>query len=166
MATAAATTWQPPPGRNHSAASQPLWPDEAAAARARQRLGELPPLVFAGEARALREALAGVAEGRAIVLQAGDCAESFGDFSAISIRNRLKILLQMSAVLTFGATLPVVKVGRIAGQFAKARTSPTETLDGVEVPSFAGHMVHGDAATAAARVPEPDRMVQAYHQSA
>jgi 3-deoxy-7-phosphoheptulonate synthase len=166
MATAAATTWQPSSWREHPAAYQPAWPDEADATRARQRLAELPPLVFAGEARALREALARVAEGRAIVLQAGDCAESFGDFSAISIRNRLKILLQMSAVLTFGATLPVVKIGRIAGQFAKARTSPTETLGGLELPSFAGHMVHGSEASVEARVPDPDRMVQAYHQSA
>ena len=166
MATAAATTWQPSSWRDHPAAYQAAWPDEAAAERARTRLTELPPLVFAGEARALRESLATVAEGRALVLQAGDCAESFGDFSAISIRNRLKILLQMSAVLTFGATLPVVKIGRIAGQFAKARTSPTEEVDGVELPSFAGHMVHGDAASLEARVPDPDRMVQAYHQSA
>jgi 3-deoxy-7-phosphoheptulonate synthase len=166
MATAAATTWQPASWREHPSAYQPAWPDEAAAEQARKRLAELPPLVFAGEARQLRDSLATVAEGRAIVLQAGDCAESFGDFSAISIRNRLKILLQMSAVLTFGATLPVVKIGRIAGQFAKARTSPTEDVDGVELPSFAGHMVHGDEATPEARIPDPDRMVQAYHQSA
>jgi 3-deoxy-7-phosphoheptulonate synthase len=166
MATAAATTWQPSSWREHASAYQPAWPDEGAAEQARKRLAELPPLVFAGEARQLRDSLATVAEGRALVLQAGDCAESFGDFSAISIRNRLKILLQMSAVLTFGATLPVVKIGRIAGQFAKARTSPTEDVDGIELPSFAGHMVHGDEATPEARVPDPDRMVQAYHQSA
>ena len=100
----------------------------------RERLRQLPPLVFAGEARALRRALGEVAEGRAFLLQAGDCAESFRDVSAVAIRERLKVLLQMSAVLTYGATLPVVKVGRIAGQFAKPRTAATERVDGVELP--------------------------------
>jgi 3-deoxy-7-phosphoheptulonate synthase len=166
MATAAETAWAPSSWRGRHAAHQPQWPDEARAESVRARLLSIPPLVFAGEARALTEALAHVAEGRALLLQAGDCAESFGDFSAIAIRNRLKILLQMSAVLTFGATLPIVKVGRIAGQFAKARTSATETLDGVELPSFAGHMVHDDLPTVEARVPDPERMLQAYHQSA
>jgi 3-deoxy-7-phosphoheptulonate synthase len=166
MATAAETAWAPSSWRERHAAHQPQWPDEARAESVRSRLRSIPPLVFAGEARALTETLAHVSEGRALLLQAGDCAESFGDFSAIAIRNRLKILLQMSAVLTFGATLPIVKVGRIAGQFAKARTSPTETLDGVEVPSFAGHMVHDDLPTLEARVPDPERMLQAYHQSA
>jgi 3-deoxy-7-phosphoheptulonate synthase len=166
MATAAETAWAPSSWRGRHAAHQPQWPDEARAEGVRARLLSIPPLVFAGEARLLTESLGHVAEGRALLLQAGDCAESFSDFSAIAIRNRLKILLQMSAVLTFGATLPIVKVGRIAGQFAKARTSPTETLDGVELPSFAGHMVHDDLPTVEARVPDPERMLQAYHQSA
>jgi 3-deoxy-7-phosphoheptulonate synthase len=166
MATAAETTWAPSSWRERPAAHQPQWPDDARADAVRTRLASMPPLVFAGEARALTETLGHVAEGRALVLQAGDCAESFGDFSAIAIRNRLKILLQMSAVLTFGATLPIVKVGRIAGQFAKARTSPTETIGDVELPSFAGHMVMDDAPSAEARVPDPERMLQAYHQSA
>jgi 3-deoxy-7-phosphoheptulonate synthase len=166
MATAAPTTWTPSSWREYPAAYQPRWPDEERAETARARLAAMPPLVFAGEARALRDSLAEVAGGRAFLLQAGDCAESFADFSAIAIRNRLKILLQMSAVLTFGVTLPVVKVGRIAGQFAKARTSPMETIGGVELPSFAGHMVHDDAPTLDARVPDPERMLQAYHQSA
>jgi 3-deoxy-7-phosphoheptulonate synthase len=166
MATAAQTTRAPSSWRERPAAHQPQWPDEARAEAVRARLASMPPLVFAGEARALTESLAHVAEGRALVLQAGDCAESFDDFSAIAIRNRLKILLQMSAVLTFGATLPIVKVGRIAGQFAKARTSPTETIGDVELPSFLGHMVMDDAPSAAARVPDPERMLQAYHQSA
>jgi 3-deoxy-7-phosphoheptulonate synthase len=166
MATAAPSTWAPSSWREIPAAHQPPWPDEARAESARARLAAMPPLVFAGEARALTESLAAVAEGRAFLLQAGDCAESFADFSAIAIRNRLKILLQMSAVLTFGATLPVVKVGRIAGQFAKARTAPTETVGDVEVPSFAGHMVHDDLPTLEARVADPERMLQAYHQSA
>ena len=109
---------------------------------------------------------ASVAAGRAFLLQAGDCAESFQDFSAVTIREKLKILLQMAAVLTYGATLPIVKVGRVAGQFVKPRTSPTEVVDGVELPSFRGHMVHDDAPTAEARHPDPARMVRGYHQSA
>ena len=125
----------------------------------------MPPLVFAGEARQLRTALAEVAAGRAFLLQAGDCAESFNDVSAIHIREKLKILLQMAAVLTYGATLPVVKVGRIAGQYAKARTSPTETVGDGEIPSFRGHMIHDDAPTAEARIPDPERMVEAYYHA-
>ena len=148
------------------AGHQPEWPDGDAAEAARSRLQAMPPLVFAGEARQLQASLAEVAAGRAFLLQAGDCAESFHDFSAITIREKLKIMLQMSAVMIYGSTTPVVKVGRIAGQFAKARTSPTETLDGVELPSFRGHMVHDDTPTAEARVPDPERMIQAYHQAA
>ena len=115
------TTWAPSSWRSQRAYHQPAWPDAARAADAVERLRKLPPLVFAGEARKLRASLAEVAAGRAFVLQAGDCAESFNDFSAVTIREKLKILLQMAAVLTYGATLPVVKVGRIAGQFAKPR---------------------------------------------
>jgi 3-deoxy-7-phosphoheptulonate synthase len=166
MATATRTDWTPSSWRELTALHQPAWPEEGAADRARARLAAMPPLVFAGEARALTESLGAVAEGRAFLLQAGDCAESFNDFSAPAIRNRLKILLQMSAVLTFGATLPVVKLGRMAGQFGKPRTSPTELVDGVEMPSFAGHIVHDHAPTPEARTPDPDRLVQAYHQSA
>ena len=152
--------------RSLRALHQPEWPDEARAEAARARLAALPPLVFAGEARQLLDALAKVADGRAFVLQAGDCAESFHEFSAPLIRDKLKILLQMAVVLTYGATLPVVKVGRIAGQFAKARTSPIESVGGVELQSFRGHMIHDETPTAEARVPEPERMLQAYHQSA
>jgi 3-deoxy-7-phosphoheptulonate synthase len=160
------STWSPSSWRSHPALHQPEWPDAAEADTALARLKSLPPLVFAGESRLLRESLAEVAAGRAFLLQAGDCAESFHDFSAVSIREKLKIMLQMSAVLTYGATLPLVKVGRIAGQFAKARSSPTETVGDLEFLSFSGHMVHGDEPTPAARVPDPDRMVQSYHQSA
>jgi 3-deoxy-7-phosphoheptulonate synthase len=163
---AEADTWSPASWRAYSALQQPDWPDEAGLAAATERLKELPPLVFAGEARDLTGALAGVAEGRAFLLQAGDCAESFADFSAITIREKLKIILQMAAVMTYAGTLPVVKLGRIAGQFAKPRSAPTETIEGVELPAFRGHMVHDDAPTAAARVPDPERLVQAYHQSA
>jgi 3-deoxy-7-phosphoheptulonate synthase len=159
-------TWSPSSWRYLPALHQPDWPDPAAVERASERLRSLPPLVFAGEARALRAALAEVAAGRAFLLQAGDCAESFHEFSAIQIREKLKIILQMSAVLTYAAALPIVRVGRIAGQFAKARTSPVERVGDVELPSFCGHMVNSEVPTAEARVPDPDRMVQAYHQSA
>ncbi len=160
------STWSPSSWRERRALHQPDWPDPERADAVRQRLAKMPPLVFAGEARALRDALAGVVAGRAFVLQAGDCAESFHDFSAITIREKLKILLQMSAVLTYAATLPIVKVGRIAGQFAKARSAPTEEVNGVELPSFRGHMINGEAPHPEARVPDPDRMEQAYYQAA
>jgi 3-deoxy-7-phosphoheptulonate synthase len=168
MARVAATPvdWSPASWRALPAPQQPEWPSEEHAETIRARLRGLPPLVFAGEARALRDALAQAAVGRAFLLQAGDCAESFGDFSAITIREKLKIMLQMAAVLTYGATLPVVKVGRIAGQFAKPRSSPTEVVDGIELPAFRGHMIHDDAPTRDARLPDPERMLQAYHQSA
>jgi 3-deoxy-7-phosphoheptulonate synthase len=157
--------WTPSSWRAHTALQQPDWPDPAAADSVRERLGQLPPLVFAGEARALRRALGEAGEGRAFLLQAGDCAESFRNVSAIAIRERLKVLLQMSAVLTYGATLPVVKVGRIAGQFTKPRTALTEVLGGVELPTFRGHAIHSDEPTAEARVPDPERMLQAYYQA-
>ena len=157
--------WSPSSWRSLPALQQPDWPDAAAVEAVRERLGQLPPLVFAGEARALSRALGEAAEGRAFLLQAGDCAESFRHVSAVAIRERLKVLLQMSAVLTYGATLPVVKVGRIAGQFTKPRTAPTELVDGLELPSFRGHAVHSDEPTAAARVADPERMVQAYYQA-
>ena len=115
------SVWSPSSWRSYPALHQPEWPSEERAEAAREKLATVPPLVFAGEARQLRSALAEVAAGRAFLLQAGDCAESFNDVSAIHIREKLKILLQMAAVLTYGATLPVVKVGRIAGQYAKAR---------------------------------------------
>jgi 3-deoxy-7-phosphoheptulonate synthase len=160
------STWSPSSWRAHPALQQPEWPDAERADAARARLAAIPPLVFAGEARQLRAALAEVGAGRAFLLQAGDCAESFHDVSAVGIREKLRILLQMAAVLTYGATLPVVKVGRIAGQFVKPRSSPTELVNDLELPSFRGHMVHDDAPTLEARVPDPDRMVQGYHQCA
>ncbi len=163
---APASTWSPSSWRALPAAQQPEWPDPEHAREMRERLLGLPPLVFAGEARNLQAALAEVAAGRGFLLQAGDCAESFDDFSAVSIREKLKIMLQMAAVLTYGAMLPVVKVGRIAGQFVKPRSSPVEVVDGLELPSFRGHMVHDDAPTLEARTPDPERMVQGYHQSA
>jgi 3-deoxy-7-phosphoheptulonate synthase len=145
---------------------QPEWPDAAALTAAMERLRGLPPLVFAGEARALLAALGEVCEGRAFLLQAGECVESFRDVSAPAIRERLKVLLQMSAVLTYGAMLPVVKVGRLAGQFAKPRSEPTEVVNGVEIPSFRGHVVHSDEPTPEARTPDPERLIQGYYQAA
>src|SRR5205814_6622657 len=129
-------------------------------------LREVPPLVFAGEARSLTDALAAVSEQRGFVLQAGDCAESFDAFSANAIRDKLKIILQMAVVLTYGSGVPTVKIGRIAGQFAKPRSAPTETRDGVALPSFRGDMVNDFEFDATARRPDPSRLVRAYHQSA
>ena len=162
----AGSTWSPPSWRAYEARQQPEWPNPERVEAARERLAAMPPLVFAGEARSLRDALADVADRRAFLLQAGDCVESFGEFSAIAIREKLKIMLQMAAVLTYGATLPVVKVGRIAGQFVKPRSSPTERVGDEELPSFRGHMVNGEAPTPDARRPDPDRMLQCYHQAA
>jgi 3-deoxy-7-phosphoheptulonate synthase len=160
------STWTPSSWRELRVSQQPEWPSTEQAEAVRARLAKLPPLVFAGEARALKGSLAQVVEGRAFVLQAGDCAESFHDFSAITIREKLKILLQMAAVLTYGATLPVVKIGRIAGQFVKPRSKPTELVGAEEIPAFRGHMIHDDAPTAEARTPDPQRMLDGYHQAA
>lgn len=126
----------------------------------------MPPLVFAGEARELKARLAQVAEGKAILLQAGDCAESFDGFHADAIREKLRVILQMAVVLTYSAGVPAVKVGRIAGQFAKPRSKPTETIDGTELPSFLGHMVNDLPFSEGDRRPDPTRLVQAYNQSA
>jgi 3-deoxy-7-phosphoheptulonate synthase len=158
--------WSPDSWRAFPAQQQPEWPDADALESALATLRAVPPLVFAGEARSLTEALAGVTEGRGFVLQAGDCAESFDAFSANAIRDKLKVILQMAVVLTYGTGVPTIKIGRIAGQFAKPRSAPTETRDGVELPSFRGDMVNDFAFDAAARRPDPDRLVQAYHQAA
>jgi len=158
--------WSPQRWRDRHAAQQPVWPDEDELERVQKNLAALPPLVFAGEARRLVGSLAEVAGGRAFLLQAGDCAESFAEFSADTIRDKLKVILQMATVLTYGAGVPVVKVGRIAGQFAKPRTASTEKVGDLELDVFRGHMVNDDAPDAAARVPDPHRLVAAYHQSA
>ena len=130
------------------------------------QLAKYPPLVFAGEARRLRSHLAEVAAGRAFLLQGGDCAESFSEFSADNIRDTFKVMLQMAVVLTWGAQLPVVKVGRMAGQFAKPRSAPTEVVDGVELPSYRGDIINGFDFTPDARIPDPQRMLAAYTQAA
>jgi 3-deoxy-7-phosphoheptulonate synthase len=138
----------------------------AAVDAALKQVAGYPPLVFAGEARSLQAALAQVAAGNAFLLQAGDCAESFEEFSANNIREKLRVILQMAIVLTYSMGVPVVKVGRMAGQFAKPRSSDTEKVGSLEIPSFRGHIVNDASPTAAARMPNPERLVQAYHQSA
>ena len=155
------TSWQSLP-----AAQQPEWPDTAALDRALKQIESYPPLVFAGEARTLMASLGQVANGNAFLLQAGDCAESFEEFTAVNIREKLRVILQMAVVLTYSMGVPVVKVGRIAGQFAKPRSSNTETVGGRELLSFRGHMVNDPSPHEDARRPNPERLVQAYHQSA
>ncbi len=159
-------TWTPSSWTTRPAGQQPTWPDPAALDRSLKTIASYPPLVFAGEARSLQASLAQVAAGDAFLLQAGDCAESFEDFSADNIREKLRVILQMAVVLTYSLSVPVVKVGRIAGQFAKPRSSDTERVGDVDLPSFRGHIVNGASFDPAARVPDPERLVQAYHQSA
>lgn len=158
------TTWSPSSWREKIASQQPDWAPaelEVALAEIRRML----PLVFAGEARALTESLAQAAEGKAFVLQAGDCAESFNAFSPDLIRDQLKVILQMAVVMTYAGGLPVVKIGRIAGQFAKPRSSPHEKIDGLELPSFRGHSVNGPEFDAESRRADPKRLIRAYHQA-
>ncbi len=161
-----AHAWQPTTWRERPIAQAPTYPDAAALAATEARLSGYPPLVFAGEARRLSASLAMAAEGRAFVLQGGDCAESFADFNANSVRDTFRVLLQMAVVLTFGATVPVVKIGRMAGQFAKPRSSGLELVDGVSLPSYRGDIINGPDFTEAARVADPARMETAYFQSA
>ena len=163
---AVTTEWSPSSWRSLDVVQQPDWTDLGALDDVVKRLRSMPPLVFAGEARSLTADLAKVANGEAFLLQAGDCAESFDAFSADSIRDKLKVILQMAVVLMYSSGVPVVKVGRIAGQFAKPRSSGTETIDGVELPSFRGHMVNDIDFTANARAADPERLITAYQQSA
>ncbi len=171
MTTAAAEhpqglAWSPTSWRARPVMQAPTYPDAAQLARTEERLQSYPPLVFAGEARRLRTALAQAAEGRAFVLQGGDCAESFAEFSANHIRDTFRVLLQMAVVLTFGASLPVVKIGRMAGQFAKPRSADAETRGSETLPSYRGDIINGPEFTSAARVPDPGRMEFGYFQSA
>ena len=158
--------WSPDSWRNKPIVQVPEYPDTDALESAEQKLRAYPPLVFAGEARNLRAQLAEVADGKAFLLQGGDCAESFAEFHANNIRDTFRVLLQMAVVLTFASGKPVVKVGRLAGQFAKPRSSDTEELNGTSLPSYRGDMVNDMAFTAAGRAPDPERMVQVYNQSA
>jgi 3-deoxy-7-phosphoheptulonate synthase len=148
------------------AAQQPSWPDARALDDAVTRLRRVPPLVFAGECDDLTAKLAAVARGEAFLLQGGDCAETFDGVTADNVRNKLRVLLQMAVVLTYAASVPVVKLGRIAGQYAKPRSSDDETRDGVTLPAYRGDAVNGFDFTEAARVPDPQRLVDVYNSSA
>ena len=158
--------WSPDSWRRCPAQQLPAYPDRDALAAVEARLRAFPPLVFAGEARRLQGALAQVTEGRAFLLQGGDCAESFREFNANNLRDTFRVLLQMAVVLTFGAACPVVKVGRLAGQFAKPRSSDLETVGGVSLPSYRGDIVNDLAFEPDSRMPDPNRMLTAYSQAA
>ncbi len=161
-----ATSWSKAGWRAKPRVQMPDYPDQSALQSVEAQLAKYPPLVFAGEARRLKSQLALAADGRAFLLQGGDCAESFAEFSADNIRDTFRVMLQMAVVLTYGAKVPVIKVGRMAGQFAKPRSAPTEVIGGVEYPSYRGDIINGFEATTAARIPDPARMLQAYTQAA
>jgi len=158
--------WSPSSWSEREALQQPRWPDFSALEASLKHVATMPPLIFAEEARSLQNELAKVAAGNAFLLQAGDCAESFEEFSADNIREKLRVILQMAIVLTYSVGVPTVKVGRMAGQFAKPRSADMETVGDLEIPSFRGHIVNDPTSTEAARMPDPERLVQAYHQSA
>lgn len=158
--------WTPKSWRDFKIKQQPTYPDKSALQAVEKELNAYPPLVFAGEAQNLKNRLADVVEGRAFLLQGGDCAESFNQFNAINIRDMFKVIIQMSAILTFAGGVPVVKIGRLAGQFAKPRSNDTESVNGVELPIYRGDIINGIESTKEARIPNPNRMIQAYNQSA
>lgn len=160
------TRWSPDSWRGKPIQQVPVYPDAELLRQTEERLASFPPLVFAGEARKLKRALGNVAEGNGFLLQGGDCAESFAEHGGDNIRDFFRVFLQMAIVLTFGGAQPVVKIGRIAGQFAKPRSSPTETKDGLELPSYRGDIVNGIGFDEKSRVPDPQRQVMAYRQSA
>lgn len=158
--------WNIDSWRNFPVKHQPTYGDANVLKNTEERLKSLPPLVFAGEARTLKEKLASVSEGKAFLLQGGDCAESFAEFNADNLRDTFRLILQMAAVLTYGASLPIVKVGRLAGQFAKPRSEATENRDGIELPSYLGDIINGIEFTKEQRAPDPERMIKAYSQAA
>ncbi|ANG62106.1 3-deoxy-7-phosphoheptulonate synthase [Marinobacterium aestuarii] len=157
--------WSPSSWREKPIVQQPTYTDPRAVSAVEAELNALPPLVFAGEIRSLHAQLANVAEGRAFLLQGGDCAESFSEFNANKIRDTFQLLLQMAVVLTFAGSCPVVKIGRMAGQFAKPRSTDMETRGGIELPSYRGDIINDIEFTAEARIPDPQRLLRAYHQS-
>src|SRR3546814_820448 len=161
-----ATRWTPESWRSKPAKQMPAYPDQARLAEVEAQLAKYPPLVFAGEARSLKAHLAKVAAGEAFLLQGGDCAEAFTDFQADKIRDTFRVMLQMAVVLMFGSAMPVVKVGRMAGQFAKPRSSDIETIDGVELPVYRGDIINGFEFDAGVRTPDAERLLRAYNQSA
>ncbi|EAL5723017.1 3-deoxy-7-phosphoheptulonate synthase class II [Campylobacter jejuni] len=158
--------WTKNSWKNYPIKQQPIYPDQEEMNRVLARLEKLPPLVFAGEVRNLQKSLARVCKKEAFLLQGGDCAESFENFGAVNIRDMFKILLQMAIVLTFAGGCPVVKIGRIAGQFAKPRSSDFEELNGISLPSYRGDIINGFEFSEQARIPDPYRMLEAYYQSA
>jgi 3-deoxy-7-phosphoheptulonate synthase len=160
------SSWSPSSWRTKPAKQLPSYDDAAGLADAEKELSRMPPLVFAGEARTLKAQLADAAQGKAFVLQGGDCAESFAEFGANKIRDTFRAMLQMSVVMTFSGSMPVIKMGRMAGQFAKPRSEDTETKNGVTLPTYRGDIVNGFDFTPEARVPDPSRMLRAYNQSA
>ena len=159
-------TWQPDSWRQHPILQVPDYPDRHHLVEVEHILSQKPPLVFAGEVQNLRQQLGKVADGQGFLLQGGDCAESFAEFSADVIRDSFKVFLQMAVILTFGASMPVVKIGRMAGQFAKPRSSPMEVIEGVELPSYRGDMINAIEFDKATRQPDPDRLLRVYEQSA
>ena len=160
------STWSPTSWREKPILQQPTYPNQEELNKVLAELKEYPPLVFAGEARSLKEQLADVSQGKAFLLQGGDCAESFSEFHAVNIRDTFKAILQMSVVMTYAGGLPVVKVGRLGGQFAKPRSSDNETIDGVTLDAYRGDIINGADFTKEFRTPDPKRMIKAYNQSA
>ncbi|WP_096021394.1 class II 3-deoxy-7-phosphoheptulonate synthase [Campylobacter lanienae] len=158
--------WNKDSWRDYNILQQPVYPDTSKLRECEDKLSKLPPLVFAGEVRNLKDELAKVTQGHGFLLQGGDCAESFANFNAVNIRDMFKIILQMAIVLTFAGGCPVVKVGRVAGQFAKPRSSDYEEINGVNLPSYRGDIINGFEFNESARVPDPKRMIDAYYQSA
>ena len=159
-------TWKPSSWRNYPVVQMPTYPDESKVNSVEAKLSFKPPLVFAGEVQALKKSLALAEKGNAFILQGGDCAESFSQFSANGIRDTFKVLLQMAVILTYGSSIPIIKIGRIAGQFAKPRSSDVEIIDGIELPSYRGDMINDMEFNKTARQPDPQRLIDGYEQSA
>ena len=159
-------TWKPNSWRNYPVVQMPTYPDESKVNSDEAKLSFKPPLVFAGEVQALKKSLALAEKGNAFILQGGDCAESFSQFSANGIRDTFKVLLQMAVILTYGSSIPIIKIGRIAGQFAKPRSSDVEIIDGIELPSYRGDMINDMEFNKTARQPDPQRLIDGYEQSA
>ena len=159
-------TWKPNSWRNYPVVQMPTYPEESKVNSVEAKLSFKPPLVFAGEVQALKKSLALAEKGNAFILQGGDCAESFSQFSANGIRDTFKVLLQMAVILTYGSSIPIIKIGRIAGQFAKPRSSDVEIIDGIELPSYRGDMINDMEFNKTARQPDPQRLIDGYEQSA
>ncbi len=159
-------TWKPNSWRNYPVVQMPTYPDESKVNSVEAKLSFKPPLVFAGEVQALKKSLTLAEKGNAFILQGGDCAESFSQFSANGIRDTFKVLLQMAVILTYGSSIPIIKIGRIAGQFAKPRSSDVEIIDGIELPSYRGDMINDMEFNKTSRQPDPHRLIDGYEQSA